>query len=482
MIYLQYIAVLAICGLSIFYLLWHLRRIRRDHFQKLSLEKLLIREEGSRTKIYVNTRALNQIISILLSRHENKARRALFNLTCGRIGAFKDFLKKSKQTKLKLLGNILFPTNIEKLSPTEKATLLFSQNRIEDAEKIIEKLPDKDLTTYAKARKRFIQGWIFLRDGDMLSASQCAAEAVNLFAENKAFMEEAQALLLNGTIYRLSCIEDVALMMFDSAAKIFHLYKDFQGEAEAVGNRGMLWVLQEKFEEARVDFERALNICPIHKDKAVTASILNQQALLNILCHQYAQAKQFLRQSEKISKQKNFIGGLALSAELGAHILYAKKKKKEAAEEAQRAAELYLKDNNTAAYFESLYLRALSLFEAGEANEAEKVLRNLISQSKKQQTSFHLAGAYNLMGLIFWSRQKNKQAKVWFQEAASLEQKNDRYTGAATDYADIGLIEFQKGNKEAARKNFETALEYAEIYGKNNLSQILRTKMSKLKI
>ena len=86
------------------------------------------------------------------------------------------------------------------------------------------------------------------------------------------------------------------------------------------------------------------------------------------------------------------------------------------------------------------------------------------------------------MGLIFWRREKIKQAKVWFQEAAALEQKNDRYTGAATDYADIGLLEFQKGNLEEARKNFKTALEYAEIYGKNKLSEILKAKISELKI
>lgn len=480
MIYVKYIAVLAISILAFAYLLWYLRRIRRDHFQKLSIEKLLAQEEASRTKLYLNTRVLRQIISALLAKKDKKSRRALLNLACGRISAFKAFLNKN--SKLSALSNILFPEKIEELPPAEKAVWFLSQNQIKEAEKIIENLADKGLQSYAEARKRFVQGWLFLRDGDMLSASQCAAEAATLFAEQKAFVEEAQALLLNGTIYRLSCVEDVALMMFDSAAKIFRLYKDSQGEAETLGNKGMLWVLQEKFEEAEKDFEQALKLCPIDKNQILTISILNQQALLKILSGQYKPANKILKQSEKLSKQRNYISGLAFSSELSAHLLYADNKKAEAAKTAKKAAELYQQDNNMSAYYESLYLQALALFEAEKTDDAEKILRGLISQAKGMQTSFHLAGAYNLMGLIFWRREKIKQAKVWFQEAAALEQKNDRYTGAATDYADIGLLEFQKGNLEEARKNFKTALEYADIYGKNKLSEILKAKMSELKI
>lgn len=482
MIYLQYIAILIICGLAFFYLFLSLHRIRCAHFLKLAVKKLLIQEEVSRAKAYINTEALREIISILLTQKDKAAHRALLNLACGRISAFKKFLQQNKQTKLKSLGNSLFPKDIKNLFPSDRAVWFLSQNQEKEAERIIENLSDKGLSSYAKARKRFVQGWLFLRDGDMLSASQCAAEAAKLFAEKKALIEEAQALLLNGTIYRLSCIEDVSLMMFDSAAKIFCFCNDTQGQAEALGNRGMLWILQEKFEEAQADFEQAQKLCPPHEQKILTASILNQQALLNLLRRRYAQAKKLLNESEKISRQKKFISGLAFSSELRAHILYAQKKKTQAATEAQKAAELYLKDKNKPAYFESLYLQSLALFESKELDMAEQILRDLISKAKLKQTSFHLAGAYNLMGLIFLHRKKTKEAKVWFQEAAALEQKNERYIGAATDYADIAFLALQKGNIEEARKNLETALSYAETYGKNKLSKILKTKLSELKI
>lgn len=44
--------------------------------------------------------------------------------------------------------------------------------------------------------------------------------------------------------------------------------------------------------------------------------------------------------------------------------------------------------------------------------------------------------------------------------------ENDRYTAAAADYANIGLIELHQGNAEQARKNLQTAVACAETFGK----------------
>lgn len=143
-------------------------------------------------------------------------------------------------------------------------------------------------------------------------------------------------------------------------------------------------------------------------------------------------------------------------------------KRDKAAAAAAKAAGYYRRDGNLAACFESLYLQALALFENGETDTAEHVLRAFLPEAKKQRTSFHIAGAYNLMGLIFLRRREEEAAKVWFQEAAALERKNDRYTAAAADYANIGLIELHQGNAEQARKNLQTAVACAETFGKNS--------------
>lgn len=481
MVYWQYILIFAVFFYAIWNLLRLLRQIRRDHFQKMAIRKLLKRRRVDHGLIYFNSDVLLRVIGFLLGCRSKTARRALLNLACGKTAPAEVFLHRRGCANDALLLNAISASEPDKrLPPVETAVFLLSAGDKNAAEKIIENVPDKDLSRYAKARKRFVQGWLFLRDGDMLSASSCAAEAARLFERQKAYVEEAQALLLSGTIYRLSCVEDVAKFMFDAAAGLFRSYNDIIGEAEVLGNCGMLWTLREKFSEAADDFARALKLSQTAGAERLTAGLLNQQALLNILRRDYAKARRCLNQSEKISRRLGFMAGLAFSAELSAYVFYARKRRDKAAVDAAKAAKYYRLDGNLAACFESLYLQALALFETGETAAAEQILRSFLPEAKGLRTSFHIAGAYNLMGLIFLHRHEENAAKVWFQEAAALEQKNDRYSAAAADYANIGLIELRQGNAEQARKNLQTAVACAETFGNDRLYRMLNEKLRKM--
>lgn len=219
MIYWQYILIFAV----FFYAGWNLfrllRRIRRDHFQKMAVRKLLKRSRIERGRMYFNSDVLRRTIAFLLGCRSQSARRALLNMACGKTAPAEAFLRRrGRETDALLLEALSAAEPDKRLSPVETAVFRLFAGDKDAAEKIIENVPDRNLSRYAKARKRFVQGWLFLRDGDMLSASACAAEAVSLFEREKAFVEEAQALLLSGTVYRLSCVEDVAKFMFDAAA------------------------------------------------------------------------------------------------------------------------------------------------------------------------------------------------------------------------------------------------------------------------
>ena len=99
--------------------------------------------------------------------------------------------RRGRETDALLLETLSAAEPDKRLSPVETAVFfrLFAGDK-DAAEKIIENVPDSDLSRYAKARKRFVQGWLFLRDGDMLSASACAAEAVSLFRTGKGFLSK----------------------------------------------------------------------------------------------------------------------------------------------------------------------------------------------------------------------------------------------------------------------------------------------------
>lgn len=266
--------------------------------------------------------------------------------------------------------------------------------------------------------------------------------------------------------------------MFEAALKLNEKLGNQAGCADACGNLGMLMVLQERFEEAAAYFEKAEKLNAEIKRNSALADIYNQQALMLLLQKEYKSAVQKLTLVSKTSSDKK---SLAFGQELLAHVYYEQKKYKKALPAAETAEKLY-KGSNLSAMLESVYLQALCLFELKQFSEAEKLLRKIITVSCKNESSFHPANAYNLLGLIFMQMKDFKRAKGLFQESLSLEQKNDRLTGIATDYANISLIEYRCGNLEAAEKTLQIALEYAKAFGENELSKIIEERLKKLKV
>ena len=115
-----------------------------------------------------------------------------------------------------------------------------------------------------------------------------------------------------------------------------------------------------------------------------------------------------------------------------------------------------------------------------QKEKAEQKLRQIIQNKERDNCCFHSASAISLLGLIFLRKNQLKRAKSLFLQAASLEQKNERFSGAATDYTNIGLIEYKSGDKKQALKTFYTALEYASAFGENEFSQMLEQKIKNL--
>ena len=78
-----------------------------------------------------------------------------------------------------------------------------------------------------------------------------------------------------------------------------------------------------------------------------------------------------------------------------------------------------------------------------------------------------------MLGLIYLKKHDIKRAKGLFQQSLDLEQVNNRLSGIATDYANMGLIEVYAGNKEQAIKTFQTALDYAKANQDDELIKII---------
>ena len=91
-----------------------------------------------------------------------------------------------------------------------------------------------------------------------------------------------------------------------------------------------------------------------------------------------------------------------------------------------------------------------------------------------------MANAYNLLGLIFLKKNDLSRAKSLFLTAASIEQKDERFAGAATDYINIALIENRRGHMQQALKTFQTALNFAGAFEENDLTAFIQKKIYEL--
>lgn len=465
------------------------KKIRFDHYYYLTTKAFIFRMQKKEERVFFSSQALQCALQILLRHKNGAAAKALRSLIKGDSRAAECYLLKHGEDfaagALRMMRNPSGGLRILEKSDDFRAKAeilkLYSlQGQKELAEQIVESLPECKKFPYVRACKKFFEAQSCLTAGNMADASLKAGAAITLFRQTNAFTEEADAYLLAGTIYRLSAVEDTAYFMLKQARDIFAAVGHYAGEAEALGNLGMLWTMRENFEEAENCFSQSLEICKKYNRETAAAYIIDQTALLKLLQKQYALALKLAQEALQIHISHENKKGEAFSRDILAYVYAAQKQWKESAEQAELAEKLYIKEKDTAAYFSSLYQQAQAAYELKEDKKAEQKLRQIIQNKERDNCCFHSASAISLLGLIFLRKNQLKRAKSLFLQAASLEQKNERFSGAATDYTNIGLIEYKSGDKKQALKTFYTALEYASAFGENEFSQMLEQKIKNL--
>ena len=465
------------------------KKIRFDHYYYLTTKAFIFRMQKKEERAFFSSQALQCALQILLRHKNGAAAKALRSLIKGDSRAAECYLLKHGEDfaagALRMMRNPSGGLRILEKSDDLRAKaeilkLYLLQGQKESAEQIVESLPKCKKFPYVRACKKFFEAQSCLSAGNMADASLKAGAAITLFRQTNAFTEEADAYLLAGTIYRLSAVEDTAYFMLKQARDIFAATGHYAGEAEALGNLGMLWTMRENFEEAENCFSQSLEICRKYNRETAAAYIINQTALLKLLQKQYALAQKLAQEALQIHISHENKKGEAFSRDILAYVYAAQKQWKESAEQAELAEKLYIQEKDTAAYFSSLYQQAQAAYELKEDKKAEQKLRQIIQNKERENCCFHSASAISLLGLIFLRKNQLKRAKSLFLQAASLEQKNERFSGAATDYTNIGLIEYKSGDKKQALKTFYTALEYASAFGENEFSQMLEQKIKNL--
>lgn len=346
----------------------------------------------------------------------------------------------------------------------------------DNVQKALRKIPHRRLKGVLRAYYEKAAAGQYLREADMLSASQCASSALKYFQKHNMQQEEAEVYLLLAEIYRISCVNDVAQTMIESAIKIYKQQNLKLFTARATAVMGMLMLFENRYEEAEDKFSKALEICD---NPQTTAEIINQTVLLYIACKNKKQLKT-AKLAHKLHNQHKNKRGEALSLQLLGQIYAGNEKWKSACGYVRKAQDIYAEQRNYSALCECLYLEACALYRLQRYLPAEKKLREILDIAKLHQNNFHYANAYSLLGLIYLKTGDLQRAKVLFQQSLGLEQTNNRSQGMIADYVDLALIEQLRGDDISARSNLKTALEYAKQTEDESLIEMINKRVQNL--
>ena len=478
--YLIYISIFIIVFSSFFFSIWYFLKLKRDIMFKILTRHLLKIQSYKGKEFFFSTYGIRNLIKCkilpiilsedikntqkFLNKKNNFYAKAVFNAFINPSKAIADFEKLTKKN----------PQN--DLFKAELAKLYFINGQLDAAENITEKINNKSCN-YAKAVKYYINSIIATSVGDMLSTSQEASLALKLFEKEKAFFEMAQVYLQMGTIYRVSATNDIAQCMFEAAKSIFEKMNLNIPQAIALANLGMLLVAQNRYEEAENYFFQAQELNSKTQNLCIKAEILNQQALMKTTQKNYKEAEKLVLDAQKIHRKIKNKNGEALSWDILSYINFGKKKYAKTIETTQNAIDIYKNVNNISAIQEMLFMQANAYFETDNHEIAEKILRQIINLADEHKSCFHTANAYNLLGLIFLQKNNLSKAKSFFQQAVQREERNNRWNGAAVDYANLALIEKKCGNSEQAEAILETAIEYARNSGDENLIKQIKKQL-----
>ena len=487
--YLLILIFVAVIAVSMMFWRW---QMRLKYFQNLARINTLKRQQKMNQNTFFATDVINNAVCKLYFCANKTAQSALVFLISGRPDKAAVFLETRDFLLAQLLKAHIHPNIVYKQMSHQKrqwtespeygvflpflAHLTYNRKATETAvNKLSPFLKNKKNNT-SLAYYNYIASFVYLHEGEMLSASQSASAALKFFQKKQYAVETAACHLVLAEIYRISCINDIAETMIDSAIKIYQTQKTLLFEAKAIVAKGMLMVFETRYEEAAAQYEKALNM-PITEQ--LSADIYNQQTLLLLIKGRLKEAAKLSEITIKMQTALQNMHGLALSLQLAAQSSFSQNKYVKTLRLAHRAADMYEKQQNYSAWAECLYLMAEAHCRQHSYNNAEKYLRSILEINHRHPNSFHSANAYSLLGLIYMQRQDLQRAKVLFQQSLHLEQSKQRCEGMVADYANLALIEELTDNPETAVSHWQIALEYAQQSGDEELENLLKKHYNK---
>ncbi|MBR2137346.1 MAG: tetratricopeptide repeat protein [Alphaproteobacteria bacterium] len=484
--YFEYIFLLCFVILSVLPLIVYILRLRLKHFQKIAGSNILRTQQKNHNITFFSSHVINKAVILLFyTRKQN----ALKHLLCGHLRPILDIIdRKDPFLALLLEAHIDAQKVFRRMLKNKKEWLKHREyfpylpiishllHKPYSTMQFVQNVSIKKISGEMRSYRDYIAAYVYLQNADMLSASEHASNALKYFQKHKYRYEEMLCYIVLGEIYRLSCINDVAQTMLESALKIAQQLPTTDLQAKVITSLGMLMLYENRPQEAEDYYQKALHL---NISTATKADILNQAALLKLSLRDYQGAAKDLKEASQFCAVIKNLPTKAFNIQLWGQLYLEQKHFQKAADQFLMAESVYKKTENFSARAECLYSLADAYAKFRKFKLSESYLRKLIDFTRHHPGNFHLAHAYSLLGLIYIQRHDLNRAKVLIQQSLQLEQKHDRCEGLVADYANLALIERLRGNAETARHNLGIALEFAQKAENQELIDAIQNKLGK---
>lgn len=475
-------ALLAGLGLWAYYM----RLVKEAFYRAMLRQEVMQMRQKDERLIFVSDYVLLQTAQNLLGCAKIDCRRLMRELRQNNYTPLTEYIKAQNEVlSLGLLAHFA-PEQAEKqikmrlkTTPADNNLLLFSAKfyalkfDYKALKKTLDKISPQKFGGVAKAEFMLLKAKLLVYEADMAGAVRLLAESGKIFKRHGCYYSESEVYFVAGEIYRVCAIGDVSQMMFETAGNISAKIGNRNDEAKSLAAKGMLTAGQNRFEEAADFFKRSRKI--FHQSGFVKSEseIINQQALLFVMRGKLSMAIKYAADALNKHKEINNKAGIAQSAEIMAMAFFRQKKYAESLEQALAAQKGYLETKNHAAYFDAAFLEIQALFMQNWLEQAEQRCRKILRQAEKYRTGFCIADIYGFLGTIYLRQNNLLAAKKMFCRSVKSEISGRRDAGAASDYANLALIEHKLSNYAKAKQYAAQAKAAAERSGDKELMRLV---------
>ncbi|NHJ49841.1 MAG: hypothetical protein FK733_18760 [Asgard group archaeon] len=345
---------------------------------------------------------------------------------------------------------------------------------IKMAEKIIEKLPSKNVVGLAARQSDicFEKGFIFENEDDLKSALESYLQSLSIRRELNDRLGYANANNQIASIYFKQGDIVRSLVMYQQSLGVLREIGDDKAVSETLDQIGKLYLWKCEYGPALENCLQSLALAEEVNDKKLISASLKTISRIYIVLGEFDRSLQYLERSITLQEEISNQNGIAESLNLMSYILLVKGQLNEATTYLTQAQEIYNDTKNKRGYISIIETTSLILYQRGEYAQSIDHLLESLEYHKNQLDSQTASRILFWLVLISIENNAIENAQKYLKKLQKYIQR-DKSPICNLEYRLASALILKKSNNIEILQKSEAILE--DIEKKESLNYVLTT-------